>query len=75
MSKFEDVISVLSGLVLAVSTVSTWLFDKLPPLAALATILWVGWQWYHSAPMVARRRRRRAIKNGLPPPEDEYELE
>lgn len=75
MSKFESAINNLTGLVLAVSTVSTWLFEKLPPLAALATILWVVWQWYHSGPMVSRRRRKRAIRQGLPIPEDEYELD
>ena len=75
MSKFEDAVGVLSTAVLMVTTVGTWLFDKLPPLAALATILWVAWQWYHSGPMVARRRRKKAIKLGLPLPKDEYELD
>lgn len=75
MSKIEDAVSVLSALALTLTTVGTWMFDKLPPLAALATILWVVWQWYHSGPMVARRRRKKAIRLGQPIPEDEYGLD
>ncbi len=31
----------------------------LPPLAALVTILWIGFQFYHSEPMTAWRLRRK----------------
>ncbi|MDQ1829485.1 hypothetical protein [Massilia scottii] len=30
----------------------------LPPFAALVSILWIGFQFYHSEPMRARRARR-----------------
>lgn len=35
----------------------------LPPLAALVSILWIGFQFYHSEPMV-RRRKRKEKKHG-----------
>lgn len=58
--KLESVISAVTTAAVMVSTVTTWFLDRLPPLAALVTILWVIFQWYHSAPMVERRRRARA---------------
>ena len=44
----------------AVATVAGWVVNALPPLAALASILWIGFQWYHSAPMKERRQKRKA---------------
>ena len=35
------------------------LVHLLPPLAAVVSILWMGFQWYHSAPMKEWRARRR----------------
>lgn len=35
------------------------LVHLLPPLAAVVSILWMGFQWYHSAPMKEWRTRRR----------------
>lgn len=35
----------------------------LPPLAALISILWIGFQFYHSEPMKEWRRKRRDIRN------------
>lgn len=31
----------------------------LPPLAALVTIMWIGFQFYHSEPIKAWRMRRK----------------
>lgn len=31
----------------------------LPPLAALVTIMWIGFQFYHSEPVKAWRMRRK----------------
>jgi hypothetical protein len=36
-----------------------WIAQALSPLAALASIFWIGFQWYHSKPMKERRARRR----------------
>jgi CHASE2 domain-containing sensor protein len=36
-----------------------WFASALPPLAALASIFWIGFQWYHSAPMKQWRARRK----------------
>ena len=38
-----------------------WIVNALPPLAALASILWIGFQWYHSAPMKEWRQKRKEI--------------
>lgn len=46
----------------AVVTVAGWVANVLPPLAALASILWIGFQWYHSAPMKEWRSNRKAVK-------------
>lgn len=46
----------------AVVTVFGWVANLLPPLAALASILWIGFQWYHSAPMNEWRQKRKAKK-------------
>jgi len=43
----------------ALGTVLGWLINMLPPLAALASILWIGFQWYHSAPMKEWRQQRK----------------
>lgn len=45
------------------------LVHLLPPLAAVVSILWMGFQWYHSAPMMewrARRRERAAARGRQP---------
>jgi hypothetical protein len=44
----------------ALGTVFGWVINALPPLAALASILWIGFQWYHSAPMKEGRLKRKA---------------
>lgn len=43
----------------AVITIAGWITNLLPPLAALASILWIGFQFYHSVPMQNRRRTRK----------------
>lgn len=40
----------------------TSVLGLLPPMAALASILWIGFQFYHSAPMKERRRKAKARK-------------
>jgi hypothetical protein len=35
-----------------------WLAQALPALAGLVSILWMGFQWYYSAPMKQWRARR-----------------
>lgn len=47
------------GDALSVGVVISTLSGLLPPLAALVTILWIGFQFYHSAPMKESRKRRR----------------
>jgi hypothetical protein len=44
----------------AAATITGWFVNALPPLAALASILWIGFQWYHSAPMKEWRDKRKA---------------
>ncbi|MFZ6773020.1 hypothetical protein ACO0LB_09940 [Undibacterium sp. SXout7W] len=40
------------------------LAGMLPPLAALASILWIAFQFYHSAPMKEwRAERKERLKN------------
>lgn len=46
----------------AAMTLLGWFVNALPPLAALASILWIGFQWYHSAPMKEWRLKRKAQK-------------
>ena len=41
-----------------------WFASALPPLAALASIFWIGFQWYHSAPMKQWRARRKGRRHG-----------
>lgn len=45
--------------VAATFTIIGWFANLLPPLAALASILWIAFQFYHSAPMQARRKKRK----------------
>lgn len=40
-------------------TLFGWFASALPPLAALASIFWIGFQWYHSTPMKQWRTRRK----------------
>jgi uncharacterized membrane protein len=35
------------------------LVQILPPLAAIVSILWIGFQFYHSAPVTEWRKRRK----------------
>lgn len=39
----------------AVATVAGWL----PPIAALMSIIWIGFQFYHSAPVERWRNRKK----------------
>jgi hypothetical protein len=55
--------------VAAGATLAGGLVHLLPPLAAIVSILWMGFQWYHSAPMKEWRARRReqAVARGRRP--------
>jgi hypothetical protein len=48
--------------VAATFTIIGWFANVLPPMAALASILWIAFQFYHSAPMTARRRARKEAR-------------
>jgi hypothetical protein len=48
-------VSEAASVLAASATLIGWIANALPPLAALVSILWMGFQWYHSAPMKARR--------------------
>lgn len=48
---------------LSYSIVFATIMKVLPPLAALISILWIGFQFYHSEPMKAYRQRRKE-RNG-----------
>lgn len=54
------------SLITACATVIGWFASALPPLAALASILWMGFQWYHSAPMKEWREKRKERKTNEP---------
>lgn len=47
------------SLVAAGATVIGWCARALPPMAAFASIFWIVFQWYHSAPMKHWRDRRK----------------
>lgn len=48
-----------AGDVVSFGIVLATLAKVLPPLAALISIIWIGFQFYHSEPMVARRQKRK----------------
>lgn len=54
--------STLKDLFIPLVTVCGWVADLLPPLAALASIAWIAYQWYHSPPQVKRRAVNEARK-------------
>lgn len=49
----------VAGDVVSFGIVLASLAQFLPPLAALISILWIGFQFYHSEPMKARRNKRK----------------
>ena len=61
MLEIKFVVDTLS-LLTAGATFIDWIGDALPPLAALASIFWIGFQWYYSAPMKKRREQRSKSK-------------
>lgn len=58
----KHVAEFIGTLIAAIATVITWFAGMLPPLAALASIMWVGYQFYHSQPMTEWRTKRRIRK-------------
>ena len=61
-SQMDDLQLAIMKVLVPMFTIAGWVVNLLPPLAALASILWIWFQWYHSAPMVARREKRKATK-------------
>jgi hypothetical protein len=53
--------AILEGISLlsAGATLFGWFASALSPLAALTSIFWIGFQWYHSTPMKQWRARRK----------------
>lgn len=49
----------ITGDVVSFGIVLGTLAKILPPLAALISIIWIGFQFYHSEPMTARRQKRK----------------
>lgn len=58
----KNIAEFIGTLIAAIATVITWFAGMLPPLAALASILWVGYQFFHSPPMCDWRLKRRVKK-------------
>ena len=54
----------VAGEAAAYSVVISTLAGILPPLAALASIFWIGFQFYHSEPMKQWRKERKEKKDG-----------
>lgn len=63
MRDVEHFTTAIANAVVVLGTIGTWLAGMLPPLAALAAILWTGWQWWHH-PATVTWRQRRADKRG-----------
>lgn len=59
MKELEQLVTSLG---VAIATIATWVTGWLPPAAALISIAWISFQWYHSEPMKERRRRRALAK-------------
>lgn len=59
-SSFMDTFHhILNSVGIAALTLLSWVTGLLPPLAALASILWIAYQFYHSAPMEKRRAAKK----------------
>jgi hypothetical protein len=58
-----SVVGKATGDVAALGIVGATLVKLLPPLAALISILWIGFQFYHSEP-VKEWRKKRKEQNG-----------
>lgn len=53
----------LIGDISAFSIAGATMIKILPPLAALISILWIGFQFYHSEPMKEWRLKRKEVKD------------
>ncbi len=64
MYDFHHVINAIKHILDAVSVSAAFatLIGLLPPLAALLSILWIVFQFYHSQPVKAWRSKRKASK-------------
>lgn len=58
------VVGRITGDLVSFGIVLGTLANILPPLAALISILWIGYQFYHSEPMKARRAARKEKDGG-----------
>lgn len=46
----------------SIGTTIASLAGLLPPIAAFVSIMWIGFQFYHSAPVVEWRKRKKGKK-------------
>lgn len=65
--ELEQLAVILSNTVASMVVFGAWFFEKLPPMAALAAILWTGWQWYYHPKTVELRNKRRAKRRSVKP--------
>lgn len=57
--QMDDLQLAIMKVIVPMATVFGWLADALPSIAAAVSIAWMLFQWYHSAPMVAHREKRK----------------
>lgn len=62
IDKMDHYDTIAKNMIVPLLTLMGWLVDKLPAIAALCSICWMGYQWYHSPSMTASREKRRARK-------------
>lgn len=55
----KHIFEAVGTVITAIATVATWFAGMLPPLAAAASIAWIGFQFYVSPTMVAWREKRK----------------
>lgn len=63
-SALTVVVGKIAGDVVSFGIVLGTLAKILPPLAALISIIWIGFQFYHSEPMKERRRKKKENQDG-----------
>lgn len=59
-SQMDDLQLAIMKVLVPMFTIAGWVVDALPSIAAAVSIAWMLYQWYHSAPMAARREKRKA---------------
>lgn len=61
-SQMDDLQLAIMKVIVPMATILGWVADALPAIAAAVSTAWILFQWYHSAPMVARREKRKVAK-------------